>query len=107
MFVNVSKVTNLSVKLDWVPASEGGDSLANTGEEVLLVFNRGLTDRKITITPEGERVSLIHPPQEITIPASDVTPIGTFSPSAYNSQTGSFSWTYDDATDLSVVAIKS
>tara|TARA_R100000458_G_C8264805_1_gene239965 strand:- start:1304 stop:1669 length:366 start_codon:yes stop_codon:yes gene_type:complete len=95
-------------------AASGGDTMANTGKEFLLVKNgHGSATRTVTVT--AQTTSLAHPTLgtlsrdniAVTIVAGKTVLIGPFYTEAFNTDAGNIAITYSDsAANITILAIK-
>ncbi len=99
-----------SAGVDVIGDAEGcgasGDTFANSGLEVLIFTNAGLTELDVTIITPGTLDAHAIANRVVAVPAESTLAIGPFVPGAYNNAAGYVSMTYESETDLSVLVLK-
>lgn len=84
----------------------GGDTFANTGQEVVIFTNASVAGIDVTLVTPGTLDGHAISNRVVEIPAASTVAIGPLAPSAYNSDAGFVVMTYETETDLSVKVVK-
>jgi hypothetical protein len=100
--VNTVSRAGVNVTSEGVAATSGGDSMPNTGKEMLVLMNGDDAAHTVTLTykatTDGQAISN----RQVIVAAGDTTIIGPFPVPLYGNPVG---WTYDAITSVDVAAI--
>jgi hypothetical protein len=105
--LTVQSVNKLGVDLEYEQASEGGDTASNDGRTIFLFANAdGGGTRTVTIKGQAAPAGMEIQDIEVTIPAGGQAAAGPFRPRFFNNQLGAVELTYNDETELTVLALR-